>query len=131
MRVPFCLFVFLAGALSGRTAESKPVPPAALGKIDDPVLPLIIPGYELRVLDRRKPVRFQVGDSQTEAALPIFIYYPTGDRAGALKRVREAYDGLMRLGGKPEWTADELRQVLADLDAALRLLECPPAPAMP
>lgn len=116
-----------AGAIPGLASDTAPGPPSALGKVEDPALPLTLPGFELRVLDRSKPVRFQVGDSQAEAELPIFIYYPTGDRGGALRRVRDAYDELQQLGRKPEWTAAELHRVLANLDDAMRLLSCNPS----
>lgn len=101
---------------------------AALGKVDDPVLPLKISGYELRVLDRRKPIVFQVGESKVEASLPIFIYIPTAGCDAAGGPLRRAYAELQQLGRKPEWTAYELRQVLADLDVGLRNLEGPAAP---
>jgi hypothetical protein len=98
--------------------------------ISDPVLPLSIPGYELRVLDRRKPIRFNVSGVWAESSLPVFIYVPAGDPGRAAGLLRQAYDGLLKLGLEPEWTAAELKAVLADLDAAIRALEPDkPAPA--
>jgi hypothetical protein len=89
----------------------------------DPVLPLRIPGYELRVLDRRKPVLFNVAGTRAESTLPIFVYVPTSDPGRAAGLLRQAYDGLLKLGLKPEWTAAELQAVLANLDAAIHALE--------
>jgi len=99
--------------------------PQALGPVGDPVFPLKIPGYELRVLDRKKPIVLGVGGERVEGSLPIFIYLPTADRPALLAPLRRAYDGLLALGRKPEWTGAELHQVLQDLDEALRLLELP------
>jgi len=101
--------------------QSTPLPPAA--DVADSVIPLRIPGYELRVLDRRKPVRFNVGGVWAESTLPIFVYVPTGDSGRADGFLRQAYDGLLKLGLKPEWTGAELRAVLANLDSAIRALE--------
>lgn len=131
MRIPFCLAVLLASISSLPAADLAARRPSALGPVEDPALPLALPGYELRVLDRRKTVKFRIGDAQGEAALPIFIYYPTGDLAAATGSLREAYDSLQQLGKKPEWTAEELRQVLANLDQALRQLERPAPPSAP
>ena len=86
-------------------------------------MPLRIPGYELRVLDRRKPIRFNVSGIWTESSLPIFVYVPTGDPGRAAGLLRRAYDGLLKLGLEPVWTAAELKAVLTDLDAAIRALE--------
>jgi hypothetical protein len=96
----------------------------------DPVIPLRIPGYELRVLDRGKPVLFSVAGVRAESTLPIFVYVPTSDPGRADGLLRQAYDGLLKLGLKPEWTASELKAVVANLDAAIHALEAddPAAP---
>lgn len=101
--------------------QTTPLQPAA--EVVDPIIPLHIPGYELRILDRRKPVRFNVAGVWAESTLPIFIYVPTGDPGRAAGFLRKAYDGLLKLGLEPEWTAEELRAVLTNLDAAIRALE--------
>ena len=36
--------------------------------------------------------------------------------------MRQAHDDLIKLGEKPEWTGEELKQVISRLDAALGLL---------
>lgn len=137
MRSRPCIAIALLGVLAAASCAwaspaDGPQTPRALGPVDDPVLPLKIPGYELRVLDRKKPVVLMVGGERVEGSLPIFIYFPTADRPALLAPLRRAYDGLLTLGRKPEWTGAELRQVLQDLDQALRLLELPsksPSPA--
>ena len=81
--------LFLTGMMLGGVPLPADPPPAKAPEAGVPVLPLSIPGYELRVLDVRKPV---------------------------------VSDDLAKLGQKPEWTGEELRQVVAKLDAALGLL---------
>ena len=112
-----------AGEMHSTPLSSAPGPA-------DPVIPLRIPGYELRVLDRGKPVLFNVAGVRAESTLPIFVYVPTSDPGRAAGLLRQAYDGLRRLGLKPEWTAAELQAVLANLDAAIHALEAdnPAAP---
>ena len=93
--------------------------------IEDPVLPLRIPGYELRTLDRKKAVLFNVSGAWVQASVPVFVYYPTNarDRGDALVRLREAYGSLLKLGRKPDWTAAELQGVIASLESSIHLLE--------
>jgi hypothetical protein len=104
-------------------ADIQSTPLSSAPDAAEAVIPLRIPGYELRVLDRRKPVRFNVAGVWAESALPIFVYVPTGDPGRAAGFLRQGYDGLLKLGLKPEWTAAELQAVLANLDAAIRALE--------
>lgn len=91
-----------------------------------PLLPLAIPGYELRVLDVRKPALFNVNGSQVEGSLPVFVYYPAASQAQVASLLRQADDELLKLGQKPEWTGEELGQVLSKLDAAIGLLKAKP-----
>jgi hypothetical protein len=98
---------------------------AAAPTPDDPVLPLRIPGYELRSLDVRKPVVFEVAGSEVRVSLPIYVYYPAActDRRDAVKLLREAYGEAVELGRRQEWSAADLRRILAALDESLTLLE--------
>ena len=142
--MPVHLGRYLAGiALCMRVAEpasaSPPAGPADLHAsplppspdISDPVMPLRIPGYELRVLDRRKPIRFNVSGVWVESALPIFVYVPAGDPGRAAGLLRHAYDGLLKLALEPEWTATEFKAILTDLDAAIRAFEPDKAESAP
>ena len=115
-----------AAGLAG--IQASPLPPSA--EVPDPVIPLRLPGYELRVLDRRKPIRFNVAGVWAESTLPVFVYLPTGDPMRAAGLLRQAYDDLLKLGLKPECTAAELKSVLTNLDAAIRALE-PGTPKAP
>ena len=96
--------------------------------VDDPALPLKIPGYELRTLDRQKDVLFNVDGSWVRASVPVFVYFPTDakNRTDGLAHLREVYQSLINLGRKPDWTAAELQAVIANLDASIRLLEQSP-----
>ena len=123
--IALCAPVFEPASASPQAepADIQASPLAAPVDVSDPVMPLRIPGYELRVLDRRKPIRFNVSGVWAESDLPIFVYVPTGDPGRAAGLLRQAYDGLMKLGLEPEWTAAELKAVLTNLDAAIRALE--------
>jgi hypothetical protein len=114
-------FLIGLGTLVGTVAVLADPPPEK-PPAEVPELPLAIPGYELRVLDVKKPVVFNVDGSQVEGALPIFVYYPGPARAQAADLVKQAHDDLIKLGGKPEWTGEELKQVIGNLEAALGLL---------
>jgi hypothetical protein len=104
----------------GSPPAEPPAPP--LQAPDSPVLPTTLPGYELRVLDARKPVLFNIDGHWVRAGLPVFIYYPAPPPASAAPLLRQVYDGLLDLTRKPEWSAAELRELIAKLGAALDLL---------
>jgi hypothetical protein len=110
--------------LDTRAAAIVPLPDK-----DDLVLPLDIPGYELRSLEARKPVLFSVDGTQVRASVPVFFYFPKAASPQAAILVHRACEDLARLGQKPEWTGAELQAVIASLDAAGRLLD-PPAPGV-
>jgi hypothetical protein len=123
MRYPLLAAGLLGSILALRAdgpAESASPPPSPAP-----------PGYELRVLDRQKRVRFQVGASRVEVAVPVFVYCPATGATPAVRLLREAQASLMKLAAKPEWTADELRQVITAMDQAARLLETPAWPGRP
>lgn len=89
------------------------------------MLPLRIPGYELRTLDVRKPVVFDVAGGRVTVSLPIYLYYPTAfaDRSEATRLLQQAYGEAIRLGQQSQWSAEDLRRILSALDASLTLLE--------
>jgi hypothetical protein len=95
------------------------------------LLPRTIPGYELRTLDVRKTVLVQVEGGWVQASVPVFLYFPAGDPAGALPVLRGVYGDLVALGSRPAWTAAELRGLIARLDGAIRLLERQTSPEAP
>jgi hypothetical protein len=121
MRLIFLLAGIVGGILPLRAEPPAPPPP---------VLPAM-PGYELRALDQHKRVRFQVGGSRVEVSVPVFAYCPAAGAPPVARLLRETQAGLLELAAKPEWTADELREVMARLDRAIRLLESPILPGTP
>ena len=125
--------IFLAAwitcAVSG--AELPRTLPVATVTGDHPLLPLRIPGYELRVLEARKPVVLSVGGSQTEASLPVFFYAPDPIRSAAQAPLQRARDTLSGLEKKETWTGAELQEVREALDQALRLLAINLPPSRP
>lgn len=131
MRLRF-LFTIVSLCTASHAAEVSPaptvptpLPPAASKPPDEKVLPLKIPGYELRVLDVQKEVTFNVGGTWTRASLPVFIYVPeTGrERDRSLELLRKAYADLVALSRTREWSAADLQRVLVGLDGAIGALE--------
>jgi len=107
----------LAGIWPLRAAPAEP------GAAPPPLAPEI-PGYELRALAVHKRVLFQVGKSRVEVSVPVFVY-------PMAQLVRKAQAALVKLAAKPEWTAAELREVIAGLEQAARLLELLVPPGTP
>lgn len=96
--------------------------------VDDPALPVRIPGYELRVLDVRKDVLFHVNGTWVQAAVPIFFYSPTAsaERARGIDLLRQARSDARKLGDISTEKSPELERVIANLDEALAALEKQP-----
>jgi hypothetical protein len=117
LRIVLVLLLCLATARSdvptGMALTAKSAP--------EPLLPLKIPGYDLRVLDVGKPVVLFAAGTRLEASLPVFFYLPNSDQTRATELVQKAYERIQTLSRKPEWTADELQQVMIDLDHALQI----------
>ncbi len=126
MRAPAALL--LTGVLAAfhpvRAASEKAESPA-------PLIPLRIPGYELRTLDVTKSVLFQVGGSRVEVSVPIFLYYPVPGAAGAGPILRQTQAALRKLTKKSEWTAEEIQEVMGGIDQAERLLDAAAGPGEP
>lgn len=118
MRPLLLLAALASGFLPVRAAPAESTPPETRPDL---------PGYELRTLDRPKRLLFQVAAAQVEVDVPVFVYCPAGGEPPAARPLREAQAALLKLAAKPEWTAEELRQVIAGLEQAAHLLE-PPAP---
>ncbi len=119
-RLPFILGLFAAGGPLWPAA-----PPAAVQSVNGSALPMTIPGYELRVLDVHKAIMFNLKGAWVEASVPIFFYYPVAGKAGALRLLRRARDDLAALGRRREWTREDLRRVIGEVDEALRRLAEP------
>lgn len=127
----------LAGPLGGRAAElpfangdsppapAAPEPAKPAGTDPGPLLPLHLPGYELRVLDVKKPLLFHLAGTWVEVSVPIFFYLATPAHEEGLKRLRRAAEDLRQLLRKPAWTSAELAQVQAELKAGAAQLAQP------
>jgi hypothetical protein len=116
----------------GRAAElppsAGPAAPATGAKPESepaPLLPLHLPGYDLRVLDLKKPLLFNVAGTWVEVSVPIFFYLATPAHEEGVKRLRQVAEDLRQLTRKPAWTSAELTRVQADLEAAAALLASP------
>jgi hypothetical protein len=90
-----------------------------------PLLPPHLPGYDLRVLDVKKPLLFNVAGTWVEVSIPIFFYFPTPAREEGVKRLRQVTEDLRQLIRKPAWTSAELARVQVELDASASLLAQP------
>jgi hypothetical protein len=110
-------------------AETAAESPLAQQSALEPLLPLKIPGYELRVLDLAKPVVLMVGGTRLETFLPVFFYMPDSDQRHAITLIQQAYAELSSLGRKGEWSGEELHRVLLQLEQALQTFRTTFAPA--
>lgn len=126
----FGLSLGLLVAFSAIGAEPAPELALVQESALEPLLPLKIPGYELRVLDVPKPIVFLVGEAQVEASLPVFFYLPDSDQRHAVVLIQQAYDELSGLGRKEEWSGEELHRVLVQLEQALRTFRSTFAPPL-
>lgn len=89
------------------------------------LLPLHIPGYDLRVLDRRKPLSLEAAGSRFTVDLPIFFYYPAPDRRQAVTLLRQAADELRQISREPDRNETDLAGLLQRFERALDLLGSP------
>jgi len=127
---PAALLLFaLAGLLHGAPPPSADIPPLSasdLARGSDPLLlPLRLPGYELRVLDRRKPVTFESGGAKIEVLLPIYFYVPAAERREGLRLLRRAADDLRRAAHAADRGDTDLDDLLARVERGLDLLGQP------
>jgi len=88
---------------------------------DDSIAPIKVPGFELRVLDVRKKVSFDI-DAEREAVinLPIFIYIPRnpGSHKIDTREFRLLYNDLARIQARLQ--DGDLDKMLLRLDRAIR-----------
>ena len=118
-------FLALAWMLIAAAAAEPPsaiptVGAAEVSSATDPtLLPLTLPGYELRVLDRRKPLALEAGGARFEVRLPIFFYVPSPSRAEGLRRLRLLADDLRRACRAADRGEVDLEGLSKRLEAAL------------
>jgi hypothetical protein len=86
------------------------------------LLPTHLPGYDLRVLDERKPITLQTADGKVEVRLPIYFYFPADERREGLRLIREAADELRRAAHNSDPGGADLESTLERLEHGLDLL---------
>lgn len=99
------------------------------------VIPLTLPGYELRVMDVTKRVTFQVNGQPVAADVPIFVYMPkpgeapAGDKAASAaqadsaKELRKLYNDLISIYNQENVNKEQVRTMLKRLDAVIDSME--------
>jgi hypothetical protein len=108
-------FLLLAAAIPTAPA---PVAPGT----DLTVLPLAFPGYELRMLEQRKTLTYEVNGSKVEVHLPIFFYLPDLAQAQATRALQQAVDELRRAVHEPDRNEYDFAALLNRFESALAAL---------
>jgi hypothetical protein len=85
------------------------------------MLPLTLPGYELRVMDVSKQVTFDVGNQPIVAEIPLFIYLPKAPRAveDSTRELRKVYNDLIMLYDQERVDKDRIRGMLKRMDGII------------
>lgn len=125
--LPFLLALPLPVPASSPTGGD--IPALAVSELPPGSKPLLLPphlpGYDLRVLDERKPVTLETPTGKFEVRLPIYFYFPADDRQEGLRLVREAADELRHAAHRPDPSAADLDSLLGRLERGLDLLGSP------
>ena len=92
---------------------------------DSPVLPLAIPGYELRVMDVTKRMTYNANGTPIMLEVPIFIYMPTAalTASDADKDLRFVYNDLISVYNTEKVDREQIRDILKRMDTALDKFE--------
>lgn len=120
------LFPALAAAAVGAPAASPTapaVPAANAGEVapatDFSLLPLTLPGYELRVLDQRKTLTYETGGTRFDVHLPIFFYLPNAETDAAVRLIRQAVDELRHAAHQPDRNEYDFDKLLERFEQGL------------
>ena len=106
-------------------AVIAPTPAPVTPGTDVTLLPLAVPGYELRVLDQRKTLTYEANGAQFEVRLPIFFYLPDLAQSQALRTLRQAVDELRRAIHEPDRNEYDFDPLLGRFEQALAALPPP------
>ena len=100
--------------------STRPLAPGAASEIGT-IIPLTLPGYELRVMDVTKRVTFDVGGNPVSAEMPIFVYLPrnTQSVAESAKDLRKLYNDLIMLYDQDRIDKDRVHSMLQRLDGII------------
>lgn len=115
--------------------DSRPLNPAAAQNLTT-LIPLQLPGYELRVMDVTKRVTFQVNGQAVAAEVPVFVYMPqqgtqaiqqaAADNnvasADASKELRKLYNDLIGIYNSQDVNKEQVRGMLKRLDGVIDTL---------
>jgi hypothetical protein len=120
--------IWLLAALPTAIPSSPPQPPLAVPTVlakgvvpstDLSLLPLTVPGYELRVLDQRKTLIYDAAGTRFEVHLPIFFYLPNAAENSALRLIRQAVDELRRAAHQPDRNEYDFEKLLGRFEQSL------------
>jgi hypothetical protein len=113
-----------AGAATGGAVAAIPsVAAAAVAPGTDlSLLPLTLPGYQLRVLDQRKTLTYDAAGTAFEVRLPIFFYLPNAPEAQPLHLLRQAVDELRRAIHQPDRSEYDFEKLLARFEQGFSAL---------
>jgi hypothetical protein len=103
-----------------------PAPAPVAPGTDLSLLPLTLPGYELRVLDQRKSLTYEANGAKIEVRLPIFFYLPDLAQAQALRALQQAVDELRRAIHEPDRNEYNFEPLLGRFESALAALPSHP-----
>lgn len=82
------------------------------------MIPLALPGYELRVMDVTKKITFDVNGSPVTAEVPLFIYMPKSSAAvqDSAKELRKVYNDLIMIYDQERVDKERVRSMLKRMD---------------
>jgi hypothetical protein len=85
------------------------------------MIPLTLPGYELRVMDVTKKITFDVNGSPVTAEVPLFIYMPrsTQSIADSSRELRKIYNDLILIYDQDRVDKERVRSMLKRMDAII------------
>jgi hypothetical protein len=107
------------------TSPSAPEPERETEKSSRPLLPLHLPGYDLRVLDTKKQLLFNVAGTWVVVSVPVFFYIATPAHDDGVKRLRQVTEDLRQLIRQPGWSSAEFAHLQAELETAAAQLVQP------
>ena len=85
------------------------------------LIPLSLPGYELRVMDVTKRITFDVNGSPVAAEVPIFVYLPksTQSLSDSTRELRKVYNDLIMLYDQEKVDKERVRAMLKRMDGII------------
>jgi|GEM_PF-2464557 hypothetical protein len=122
---PYCQSSYAPGypqTLPVAVADPRLSRPLQMGGADvSSVVPLQLPGYELRVMDITKKITFDVNGAPVTAEVPIFIYMPraTASLQDSSKELRKIYNDLILIYDQDTVDKERIRSMLKRMDSII------------